>query len=261
MRKSFGIFLLLLCLCLAVFGPSLAPSEFDAIHLSQTNLAPSAKHWFGTDDLGRDLFARTAIGLRLSLATGIVAACIDCLIGALWGASAAMLGRKYDMIMMRFVDSLAAIPQTILAIVMLVCLGPGFLSMICAMVIAGWLTMARIMRSYVATLVNKEYVLASRLIGAGYGRVLRMHILPNSTDIILTTLLMTIPQAIFLESFLSFLGLGVPPPASSLGSMAQEALPALSYYPWRMLIPAGCVSVVILGFNLIAKQADDRHGK
>lgn len=255
-NRLLGIILLSLAVTLAIFGPSLASEEYDAIHLSQTNLPPSFEHWFGTDDLGRDLLARTAIGLRVSLATGLIAACIDCLIGALWGASAAMFGGKYDMVMMRFVDSLAAIPQTILAIVMLVCLGPGFFSMICAMVIAGWLTMARIMRAYVAGLVNKEFVLASRLIGAGYSTVLKRHILPNSSEIIVTTLLMTIPQAIFLESFLSFLGLGVPPPSSSLGTMAQEALPALSYYPWRMLIPAAWVSIILLGFNLVAKQKE-----
>lgn len=256
MKRQLGILLLLTCLFVAIFGPAIAPSEYDAIHLSETNLPPSTSHWFGTDDLGRDLFARTAIGLRLSLAAGLIAACIDCIIGTLWGATAAMLGGKYDLVMMRVVDVLAAIPQTLLAIVMLVCLGPGFNSMICAMVITGWLTMSRIMRSYVSTLVHKEYVLASRLMGGGYARILKMHILPNSFDIIGATLLMTIPQAIFLESFLSFLGLGVPPPVASLGSMAHEALAALAYYPWRMLIPASCVCLLILGFNLVVEQKD-----
>lgn len=249
-----GVFLLAVCLSLAFLGPALSPYEFDAINLKATNLPPSWSHWFGTDDLGRDQFTRVALALQLSLVTGCTAALIDCLIGVVWGASAAMLGGKADLVLMRIVDILASIPHTILAIVLLVMLGPGFITLIIAMVIAGWLTMARLMRAHTLTLMSKEYVLSARMLGAGFFHILQKHILPNSLTVVATTLLLTVPHAIFLESFLSFLGLGVPPPSASLGSMVQEALAALPYYPWRLLFPAAWISVAMLAFNLMGER-------
>lgn len=257
MKIKFGSILLILCLFFAFAGPLLTSYSYDAIDLKQINRPPSWLHPFGTDDLGRDLLSRTAHGLRLSLAIGCAAAIIDCLIGILWGASAALIGGRFDAFIMTCVDILAAIPQTILAIIFLVILGPGIFSLLAALVISGWITMARLMRSHVYTLVSKEYVLSSRLLGAGFIRILFSSILPNSREVIIATLLLTVPQAIFLESFLSFLGLGVPPPAASLGSMIQEALSALPYFPWRLLIPAAWVSIAMLAFNLLGENREN----
>ncbi len=254
MKAVVGLILLAICFFLVCFGNLISPYSYDAIDLMARNEPPSWQHLFGTDDLGRDLFTRVAQGLRLSLFIGCVAAAIDCLIGVVWGASAALLGNRIDTLMMSCIDILAAIPYSILTIVLLVVMDPGIISVIAALVVSGWITMARLMRSHVLTLVSKEYVISARLVGAGFFRVLFRHVLPNSVEIITTTLLLTIPQAIFLESFLSFLGLGVPPPFASLGRMVQESLSALPYFPWRLLIPAAWISIAMLAFNLIGEQ-------
>lgn len=249
-----GFILLFICLVFAIAQPEISSYEYQAIDLDHSNAPPSFQHLFGTDDLGRDLMARTAYGLRLSLVIGIAAALIDCFLGIIWGSTAALLGGRIDSLMMNFVNFLSAIPQTLLTILLLVILGPGIISLLAALIVTGWITMARIMRGHVYTLVSKEYVLASRLLGASFFRILFRSILPNSLEVIIPTLLLTVPQAIFLESFLSFLGLGVPPPAASLGSMVHDALPALPYFPWRLLIPAFWISLAMLAFNLIGER-------
>ncbi len=254
-----GLLLLSLCLAVAFAGPMISGYDYDAIDLASINLPPSMEHWFGTDDLGRDLFTRVALALRLSLAAGCSAALIDCFIGAVWGAGAAMLGGYPDTIMMRLVDILASIPHSILAIVLLVIMGPGFATLLLAMVIAGWLTMARLMRAHTLTLMSKEYILSARLLGGGFFHIMRRHILSNSMGIIATSLLLTVPHAIFLESLLSFLGLGVPPPTPSLGGMVQESLAALPYYPWRLLIPAAWISAAMLAFNLLGEYRGENE--
>lgn len=238
---------------MAFFGPFLTGFSYDEMNLSMKNIPPSPTHWFGTDDLGRDLFTRTWIGARLSLFVGISAAFIDMAIGVLWGCIAALSSRRVDGILMRIADILFALPYLLIVILAMVAMGPGILSILFSMTVLGWITMARVVRGQVMQIKEMEYVTASKALGANMKQIIRWHVLPNTWSVILATLTLTIPQAIFTEAFLSFLGLGVQAPMSSLGTMTSEALPALSYYPWRLLFPASVITLTMLAFNLISE--------
>lgn len=201
--------------------------------------------------MGRDLFTRVAIGASLSLFVGIIAGVIDLIIGSLYGSVAALSGGNLDEIMMRFCDLLYSLPSLLITILLLVVIGPGISSILIALTILGWITMARIVRAQVLKLKNQEFILAEEALGASFFRILFKHILPNAVGPMIVTLTFTVPAAIFTEAFLSFLGLGIQAPVASLGTMASDGLPALSYYPWRLFFPACLISLAILGFNLI----------
>jgi oligopeptide transport system permease protein len=222
-----------------------------------TNQPPSAKHWFGTDELGRDVFARTWYGARISLFIGLAAALIDLFIGVLWGGIAGFRGGKTDEVMMRIADILWAVPYLLLVILLMVILGQGLGTMILAMTITGWINMARIVRGQVLQLKNQEYVLAAQTLGASTSRIMFKHLIPNAMGPILVTLTLTIPSAIFTEAFLSYLGLGVPQPLASWGTMASEGVQALQYYPWRLFFPATFICLTIFAFNVVGDGLRD----
>ena len=196
-------------------------------------------------------------GARISLFVGIIAALLDLIVGVLWGGIAAFAGGKVDEVMMRIADILYGLPYLLVVVLLIVVLGTGLIPIIIALTIIGWIPMARIVRGQVLQLKTQEYVLAAHALGAGFFRILFKHILPNAMGPIIVTLTLTIPYAIFVESFLSFLGLGVQAPIASWGTMASDALSALKYYPWRLFFPAACISLTILGFNLIGDQLRD----
>jgi oligopeptide transport system permease protein len=236
---------------LAIIAPILSPYTYYEIDLSIKNQPPSFKHWFGTDDLGRDLFTRVWFGARISLFVGISAALIDLAIGMIWGAAAALAGGKIDECLMRVVDILSAIPSLLVVIALMVVLGPGLHTILIALSILGWITMARVVRGQILQLKEQNYVMAAHALGAGFWRILFRHLLPNAIGPIIVTLTFTVPSAIFTEAFLSYLGLGIQAPIASWGTMANEGLPALEYYPWRLFFPAGLISLTMLSLNLI----------
>lgn len=246
-----GIILLILVFLMACFGPLLLPFTYYTTNLEIANQSPSVVHWFGTDDLGRDMFIRCCYGTRISLIIGVAAAFLDLIIGFFWGGFSALYGGKVDELMMRFADICYSLPYLLVVILITVILGPGLMTIIAALCITGWITMARVVRAQVLQLKQQDYVLASRLMGANHIHILTKHIIPNALSPIICTLTLTIPSAIFAEAFLSFLGLGVQAPNASLGTMASEGLPALEYYPWRILFPLSLISTTMLGFNLI----------
>lgn len=235
----------------ALFTPLLSPYSYYEINLEQKNLQPSLIHFFGTDDLGRDLFTRTAFGARISLLVGISAALIDLVLGILWGGVAALVGGKVDEGMMRLADILYSLPYLLVVVLLMVVLGSGLIPILLAMTFIGWINMARIVRGQLLQLKEQEFVLAAHALGAGFWRILFRHLLPNAFGPILVTLMLTIPSAIFVEAFLSFIGIGIQAPLASLGSMANDGLQALSYYPWRLFFPALFISLTMLAFNLI----------
>lgn len=256
-----GVIVLLLALLMAL-GPSLSGYSYYETALPMKNLPPSADFWFGTDDLGRDLFTRICYGGRISLCVGLAAAGIDLVMGVLWGSIAAFLGGRADEIMMSIADILYSLPYLLVVILLSIPLGSGLFSIVTAIAVIGWITMARIVRGQVLLLKEMEYVQAAHVLGAGFGRVLFKHLLPNAAGAILVTLSMTIPHAIFAEAFLSFLGLGVQAPMASWGTMASEGLPALQYYPWRLFFPALFISITMLGFTLLSegmKLSSSKH--
>jgi oligopeptide transport system permease protein len=251
-----GFVILIVVALLAIFVPWLSPYSYRE-QLGVYNSPPSAKHWFGTDDLGRDIFVRVWVGARISLFIGLTAAVIDLIIGVLWGSIAGLLGGRVDDIMMRIADVLTAVPYLLVVIILLVVLQPGLLPMIIALSITGWVNMARIVRGEVLSIKNREYVLAARTLGAGTGHIIMKHLVPNALGAILVTMTLTIPSAIFTESFLSYLGLGVPQPMASWGTMASEGNNALDTAPWRLIFPAVLISVTIFAFNAVGDGLRD----
>ncbi|SFA78607.1 MULTISPECIES: ABC transporter permease [unclassified Bacillus (in: firmicutes)] len=253
----FGVFLLILLIIMAIFGPHMVKYDYATNDLLNHNKPPSAEHWFGTDDLGRDVFARTWEGARISLFIGVAAALIDFTIGVLWGGIAGYKGGRVDEFMMRIADVLWAVPYLLLVILLMVVLGQSLGTMILAMTITGWINMSRIVRGQVISLKGQEYVLASRTLGADLPRIMGRHLIPNTMGPILVTVTLTVPGAIFTESFLSYLGLGLTPPLASWGTMAADGLPAIKYYPWRLFFPATFICLTIFAFNVIGDGLRD----
>lgn len=254
MASLFFIIILVLC---AIFVPMLATNDYFTTDLAGKNQKPSAEHWFGTDDLGRDVFVRIWYGAGISLKVGVMAALIDLIIGVIWGGIAGFYGGKVDEIMMRIADILFAIPYLLVVILLMVLMEPGVTTIIIALTITGWIGMARIVRGQILQLKTQEFVLAARSLGADSKRLIFKHLIPNALGPIIVTLSLTVPNAIFTESFLSFIGLGVAAPIASWGTMSSEGLPAMRYYPWRLMFPAVFISVTILAFNLFGDGLRD----
>lgn len=253
-----GLFILVLLAFLAVFGPHLADYTYYEQNLEGKNLAPSAEHWFGTDDLGRDMFVRTWYGARVSLLIGLAAGVIDLVIGVLYGGISGYLGGRADEIMMRIVDVLWGLPYLLIVILLLVVMEPGVLTIIIALSVTGWLRMARLVRGQVLQLKEREYVLAARTLGASGLRILFKHLLPNSLGPIIVLLTYTVPGAIFGEAFLSFLGLGVQAPFASWGTMINDSTAViLSGEWWRLFFPAFFLSLTLLAFNMLGDGLRD----
>lgn len=245
-----ALFLLAVIILFALLGPLFSPYTYSDTNLPDKNLSPSLSHFFGTDDLGRDLFTRVAQGLRLSLQVSVIAAVVDLFIGVVWGTIAGYKGGTVDQVMMRFAELVYSMPYLLFVILITVVIGPGFFPIIAAMVLIGWIQMARITRNLVLGLRNQEFVIAALTLGVSTKRILTHHILPNCIGPIIAVMMLTIPQAIFIEAFLSFLGIGIQPPQASLGSLVSDALGAMRIYPWRLFIPAAFISITIFAFNL-----------
>jgi len=242
---------------MAIFGPLFSPYSYSEIHLELKNMAPCAKYWFGSDELGRDLFTRVWWGARISLFIGITAATIDVIIGILWGSTAAFCGGKVDEAMMRICDVLYAIPYLLLVILLTVIRGTGIVTILIAMTLTGWINMARIVRGQILQLKQNDYITAARAIGASPLRILFRHLIPNALGPIIAAMTLTIPTAIFTEAFLSFLGLGIQAPAASWGVMVNDGLSAMRYYPWRLFFPAAMITLTMLSFNLLGNALRD----
>ncbi|MGG4394146.1 ABC transporter permease [Paenibacillus thiaminolyticus] len=259
-----GLAMLLLILLLAVAGPYMVPHLPSAQSLTNTNQPPSAEHWFGTDDLGRDVWARTWAGARISLTIGFAAAAIDLVIGILVGGiSGYMAGRgrfgdRIDNLLMRIVEILYSIPYLLIVILLLVIMKPGIFTMVVALSITGWVGMARVVRGQILQLKQQEYVLAAQKLGTSHAGILFKHLLPNAAGIIIVNLTFTIPAAIFSESFLSFLGLGVQAPDASWGTMANDSLGViLSGQWWRLFFPGLMISLTMFAFNAFGDVLQD----
>jgi oligopeptide transport system permease protein len=248
-----GILLLFPIILLIGIGPTLSGYPYDSLHLAFKNQPPSSQFWFGTDDLGRDIFTRVWYGARISLSVGLLAALIDLGIGLLWGGIAGLMGGRVDEVLMRCADILYSLPYLLIVILLTVVLGSGLSSLLVAITLTGWITMARIVRGQILLLKEMDYIMAARALGASQARLLFVHLLPNAMGPILITLTLTVPSAIFAEAFLSFLGLGIQAPLASWGTMANEGLPALQFYPWRIFFPALLISQTMLSFHLIGE--------
>lgn len=241
----------------AIFAPFFSKFNYYSNDLLNTNKPPSSAHWFGTDDLGRDIFVRTWYGARISLIVGLAAAAIDLFIRVIYGGIMGYFGGRVDNIMNKISEILYSIPYLLVVILLLVVLEPSLGTIILALTITGWITMSWIVRGEIMQLKNREFVLASRSMGAGSKRLLFKHLLPNAVGPIIVTITLSVPNAIFAEAFLSFLGLGVQAPVASLGSMINDSLTGWMYYPWRFLFPAILISLTMLSFNIFGDGLRD----
>ncbi|PMB84196.1 ABC transporter permease [Dolosicoccus paucivorans] len=252
----FGVVVLIIVALMAIFAPELSKYSFSE-QTGAYNMPPSSEFWFGTDNLGRDIFVRVWMGARISLIIGLAAAAIDVVIGVLWGSIAGVVGGRVDNFMMRVADVLTAVPYLLVVILLLVVMEQGLIPMIVALSITGWVRMARIVRGEVLSIKNQEYVLASRTLGASTWHLIKRHLIPNAMGSIIVTMTLTIPQAIFTESFLSYIGLGVTPPMASWGTMASEGNEAILTAPWRLIFPAVLISLTIFAFNAVGDGLRD----
>jgi oligopeptide transport system permease protein len=253
----FSLIVLIIVSLTAIFGPIISEQDFQTNHLKEKNLGPNGTYWFGTDDLGRDLFTRTWMGAGISLQVGIYAALADLVLGVIIGGIMGYFGGRVDEILNRFCEILYSIPSMLIIILLIVILEPSMFTIVLALSITGWISMAWIVRGQIMQLKNQEYVMAAQALGAGTARILFRHLIPNAMGPIIVTLTLTVPSAIFAEAFLSFLGLGVQSPAASLGTMINDAIKAWTLYPWRMIFPAAVISITMLCFNIFGDGLRD----
>jgi oligopeptide transport system permease protein len=244
---------------IAIFGPFLWPHSYDTIYPTKVSIGPTFEdlHIFGTDVQGRDLFARTMYGLRISLAVGVVATLVSLIIGVAWGATAGYLGGRVDQIMMRIVDVLYALPFIFFVILMMVVFGRNIILIFVAIGAVEWLTMARIVRGQTISLRKKEFVEAAEAAGVPSPRIVSRHIVPNVLGPVVVYVTLTIPAVILAESFLSFLGLGVQEPLTSLGNLIQIGAKEMELYPHLLVFPAVTMMVTLFCFNFIGDGLRD----
>lgn len=252
-----GLYIVLFIILVAAVGPLLSSASYSDQELLHANQSPSSAHWFGTDNLGRDLFIRVLYGARISMSIGIVASLLNFTVGVIYGGIAGLLGGKVDRIMMSIVDVLYGIPVLLYVILLMVVLKPGLINIFIALGIAYWLQMARIVRGQILGIREQEYVLAARTIGASNWRILSRHLIPNTMGPIIITMTLAIPEAIFTEAFLSFIGLGVAAPMASWGVLASEGIVSLRSYPFQLFFPALAISITMLAFNFLGDGLRD----
>ena len=252
-----GMIIIIIIALAAIFGPMLSPYSYDAQDILNGNIGPSWAHPFGTDKFGRDILVRVLYGARISLTVGVVAAIINLCIGVLYGGIAGFAGGRVDMIMMRIVDILIGLPSLIYIVLIMMVMGSNVKSVIIAQCITSWIGTARVVRSEVFTHKNAEYVLAARLCGQSSWRILISHLIPNSMGPIIVSTAFLIPNAIFSEAFLSFLGIGIAVPQASWGTLANDAIPYIMSQPYQMFFPVLAICLTMFSLNFIGDGLRD----
>lgn len=251
--------ILLAIVVAALLGPLLSAHDYFSMDLSGRLESPSLEdgRLFGTDDLGRDLFVRTMSGARVTLLVAIVASLVSLGIGVAYGAIAGYAGGRIDAFMMRMVDALYALPFMFLVILLMVAFERNFLLIFVAIGAINWLDMARIVRGQTLALKQREFVAAARLIGVPAPAIVFRHIVPNLLGVVVVYVTLTIPQAILVESFLSFLGLGVQEPQTSLGALVNDGVAQMERAPWMLVIPATVLALILMSFNFLGDGLRD----
>ncbi len=254
-----GLVVLALMIFLVAVGPMLSQWDHEIPDWDHYSTPPSLEtgHLFGTDAIGRDLFVRTMIGGQISLLVGLLATLVSLIIGVSYGAIAGYMGGRVDNVMMRFVDAVYAMPFMFFVILLMVIFGRNIFLIFIAIGAINWLDMARIVRGQTLSLKNKDFVEAARACGATEAQVIRRHIIPNLLGVVIVYVTLTIPQVILVESFLSFLGLGVQEPLTSWGALVNEGAQELETAPWSLLFPATFLAMTLFAFNFLGDGLRD----
>ena len=253
-----ALIVLLILVFMVTFGPMISGYSFEQIDTEAINQRPSAEHWFGTDSLGRDLFARVWQGGRVSIIIGIVGAVIASVLGCIYGGIASYFGGIVDDIMMRIVEVLLSIPYLIIVILISVVTDSKSMgTMMLALTLTGWCGIARLVRGQMLQIKTQEYVLAANALGVSPLKTIMRHMIPNTIGIIIVAITFDIPGYIFSEAFLSYIGLGVQPPDTSWGALASAAQQNFMFYPYQLFFPSLMIALTMLGFTLLGDGLRD----
>jgi oligopeptide transport system permease protein len=257
---AMGAMFLILCVAaLTLIGPWFNPNGSETLDWSHVATHPALQgaHWFGTDRLGRDLFARTLEGTRISLAVGMAASAVSLLIGISYGAIAGYVEGRTDHLMMRFIEILSGLPLIFFVIFLTVIFGRNEYLLFLSIGAVGWMTMARIVRGQTLSIRRREFIEAAVASGAGSARIIVKHVIPNLIGPVIVYATLTVPQIIMFESFLSFIGLGIQEPHASLGTLIAEGANEMESAPWMLLVPGGFLAVLLLSLNVFGDGLRD----
>lgn len=253
-----ALVLLAVLIFMVAFGPMLSSHDFEKGVRSDRNLSPSGTYWFGTDELGRDIFARIWVGGRVSIIIGLVGAFISMVVGSVYGAVSAYAGGAIDNLMMRIVEVLNSVPYLLVVILIQVFFKERSLgTMIFALTLTGWLGMARMVRGQLLSLKNQDFVMAAQTLGVSSRKIILRHLIPNTLSVIIVSVTFAIPGYIFSEAFLSYLGIGIASPMTSWGAMASAAQQKFLFYPYQLFFPSLMIALTMLAFTLLGDGLRD----
>lgn len=241
----------------AIFAPILGQYTYFDTNYKAKLKPPSIEHPFGTDEFGRDQWARIWYGTRISLLIGLVAALLNLFIGVIYGAVSAMIGGRVDAIMQRIIEILVGVPHLIIVILFMMILPPGVGTIVIAMSITGWVNMARLVRAQILKLKNQEFVMAAKLLGTSGWKMIMKHLVPNTVSVIVIQIMFAIPSAIFTEAFLSFIGVGLAAPKASLGVLINDGYKMLRAAPFMLIYPALAIILIMVCFSILGDGLRD----
>lgn len=253
----FGLILLTLIVLLLFVGPVISGKDYQYINAALKNQGPNSEYWFGTDDMGRDLFTRVCVGGRISIYIGLCCTAVMFVIGALAGALAGLKGGLVDDIIMHICELIGNLPYLIIVTILSMVMGRSLFSLVFAMSLTAWVGTARMVRGQILQIKEQDYVQAARALGASTGRIIIKHLLPNTLGIIMVDITMSIPGFVFSEAFLSYIGLGVRPPETSWGALASAGQQQLMFYPHQLFFPCLLIVLTMLSFHLIGDGLSD----
>lgn len=258
------LFIIIAITLLSIIIPFVSPYTMSEQHLSHTyapmgfqDAADGHLHLFGTDSLGRDIFTRIWYGARISLFISFAAVFVNFIIGIIYGGISGFLGGNVDNVMMRIIEIINGIPYLIIVVLLMMVIPAGTMTMVIAYATVGWTGMARLVRGQIMSLKQQDFVVAAKVMGGKPFRIIFKHLLPNALSVVIVNITLAIPSAIFTEAFLSYIGLGVPVPLASWGTLANEGSRVFQMYPSQLIIPAICISMTMLSFNLLGDGLRD----
>lgn len=253
----FGLGLLSVIILMVCFGPMISGKDYQFIDYSLANLKPCAEYWFGTDEMGRDIFTRVCMGGRISIIIGLACTAVSFVIGSALGGIAGYFGGKVDDFLMRVIEIISSIPYLVLVVILSFVMGRSMFSLVFALTIMSWTGTARMVRGQVMQLKSQDFISAAIALGASPMRIILKHLLPNTLGIIIVNLTLSVPNFIFSESFLSYIGLGVRPPETSWGALASLYQTRLMFDPYQLFFPCLLIVLTVLSFHLVGDGLTD----